>query len=195
MKVPAFPLPRRVAVCLLAVCLPVALEAASLPLPGVPNFQRVNDLVYRGGQPLDAGFTSLAKLGIRTIVDLREIGEHSQAQEQELAETAGMRYVSVPMKGMSKPTDEQVLKVLALLNDPAAGPVFVHCHRGSDRTGAVIACYRIGHDHWDTGKALKEARSYGMSWYQLGLKNYVQHYQPQSAAPVVAADAAPGAVR
>jgi protein-tyrosine phosphatase len=87
-----------------------------------------------------------------------------------------MRYVSIPMKGMESPTDEQVSTALALMNDSAAGPVFVHCKRGADRTGAVVACYRIGHDHWDAAKSLSEARSLGMSWYQLALQRYVNNY-------------------
>ncbi len=174
----------RIPVCLAAaICLPLVLAASSLDIPGVSNFQKVNDTVYRGGQPTESGFDSLAKLGVKTVVDLRQIGEHSQAEEQQLVESRGMRYVSVPMRGMSTPTDEQVSKVLALLNDAAAAPVFVHCQRGADRTGAVIACYRIGHDRWDNKRALSEARGYGMSWYQRALQKYVMRYQaPQKAA-------------
>src|SRR5690349_13980609 len=65
----------------------------------LPNFQKVDEHVYRGGQPADNGFSNLAKLGIKTVVDLRQIGEHSQADEQRLVTDLGMRYVSIPMKG------------------------------------------------------------------------------------------------
>ncbi|MBZ5611285.1 MAG: tyrosine-protein phosphatase [Acidobacteriia bacterium] len=177
---------RRMAVCLLSAFLPVLLAAGSPQLTGVSNFQKVSQTVYRGAQPAELGFDSLAKLGIKTVVDLRLIGEHSQAEEQRLVEARGMRYVSVPMKGMSTPTDEQVAKVLALFDDATAVPVFVHCQRGADRTGAVIACYRIGHDRWDNKKALSEARSYGMSWYQRALQKYVIQYQPPQKAAAAA---------
>ncbi|MGD0616662.1 MAG: tyrosine-protein phosphatase [Bryobacteraceae bacterium] len=163
-------------------------SAASLPLPGVVNFQKVDDQVYRGAQPTDVGFASLAHLGIKTVVDLRSIGEHSQADEQRLVEAAGMHYVSVPMKGMTSPSSDDVAKVLAMFNDSADGPVFVHCRRGADRTGAVIACYRIGHDHWDNKQALSEARALGMSWYQRALQNFVLHFQ---ATPVLASATIP----
>ena len=63
--------------------------------PNLPNFQKVDEHVYRGAQPTDEGFRELAKLGIKTIVDLRLIGEHSQAQEERLVSSLGMRYVSV----------------------------------------------------------------------------------------------------
>jgi len=174
---------RAAAVCLasfFSVVSPAASRGSSLSGPaeiaGVPNFQKVNDSVYRGAQPTDQGFKALAGVGIKTIIDLREIGEHSQADEEKAVKANGMRYVSVPMKGMSSPTAEQVSSVLALLNDDTAGPVFVHCRRGADRTGTVIACYRIAHDHWQNDKALSEARSYGMSWFERAMQHYVQAF-------------------
>jgi protein tyrosine/serine phosphatase len=87
-----------------------------------------------------------------------------------------MNYVSVPMKGVVVPTNEQIAKVLAVLN--SEGPVFVHCKRGTDRTGAVIACYRIAHDRWQHQQALQEAKSFGMGMAQFGLKHYVMAFQP-----------------
>ena len=162
--------------------LPVIAFAGNGP-SGVGNFQKVDEHVYRGAQPTDRGFQELAKLGIQTVVDLQEGGSRSVAEEK-IVKAAGMRYVSVPMKGMETPSNESVGKVLALLEDTATGPIFVHCHRGADRTGGVIACYRIEHDHWRNDRALTEARSMGMSWFQLAIQHYVQNYQPKvNAAP------------
>jgi len=185
---------RRGVLCALVTCLPACLSATPLQLAGVENFQKVNDSVYRGAQPTDQGFAALAKLGIKTVVDLRQIGEHSQADEKRVVEAAGMRYVSIPMKGMSTPTDEQVSRALSLLQDAAAEPVFVHCHRGADRTGAVIACYRISHDHWQNKPALAEARSLGLSWYQLAMQRYVMRYQAPASMGIPALITASGAV-
>lgn len=89
-----------------------------------------------------------------------------------------MRYVSIPMKGMSTPKNTQIADVLSVLNDAANGPVFVHCKRGADRTGTVIALYRMVHDGWDSKKALNEARSYGMSVFQSAMKHYVTAFKP-----------------
>ena len=143
---------------------------------GVPNFHAVNDQVYRGGQPSKEGFRNLSAMGIKTVLDLRESGDRSRA-EKKLAKSLGMRYVNVPMKGMRTPSDKQISHALKVLNDTSSGPVFVHCKRGADRAGTVVACYRIQHDRWENRKALSEARSHGMSWYELPLIRYVMGYK------------------
>ncbi len=145
---------------------------------GVGNFQKVDDHVYRGAQPTREGFGNLGKLGIQTVIDLREPGDRA-ATERKWVTDAGMRYVSVPMYGMATPSNESVLKVLALMEDGSTGPVFVHCKRGADRTGGVIACYRVEHDHWKNDRALTEARSMGMSWFQTAIQSYVRKYRPR----------------
>jgi protein tyrosine phosphatase (PTP) superfamily phosphohydrolase (DUF442 family) len=180
------------AVFFVSSALPVIALAGNGP-SGLGNFQKVDEHVYRGAQPTDRGFQELAKLGIRTVVDLQEGGSRSAAEEK-IVKAAGMQYISVPMKGMETPSNESVRKVLALLEDTTTGPVFVHCHRGADRTGGVIACYRIEHDHWQNDRALTEARSMGMSWFQLAIQHYVQNYQPKlinAAAPSSLEAAAP----
>ena len=176
----------------LVLTLSLAAATASAQITGVPNFQKVDEHVYRGGQPSSEGFRNLSSLGVRTVIDLREIGEHSQAEESSWVQSSGMRYVSIPLKGMSAPSEENVKKVLAILNDSSAGPVFVHCRRGADRTGTMIACYRISHDGWQSRKALHEAKSYGMSMWERAMQSYVSHYAAPAAAPAeaVAATAA-----
>jgi protein tyrosine phosphatase len=74
-----------------------------------------------------------------------------------------------------------VSRVLGLLNDSASAPVFVHCKRGADRTGAIIACYRISHDSWQPKRALSEARDDGMSVFQRSMQKYVLRFEPATA--------------
>jgi tyrosine-protein phosphatase SIW14 len=166
-----------------ALALSFSLWASSAPAetPAIPNFHQVDEHVYRGGQPATETWQSLAKLGIKTVIDLRREDEHSTAAEAREVAAAGMNYVNVPMKGVVAPTNEQIAKVLALLNSPE--PVFVHCKRGADRTGAVIACYRIAHHHWQSRQALQEAKSLGMGSFQMGLKHYVVAFQPTTLRP------------
>jgi tyrosine-protein phosphatase SIW14 len=162
--------------------LPAALLTLGLPVfaasaPGIQNFDQVDAHVYRGGQPTPEGFQYLAKLGVRIIIDLREADTRSQG-EQRVVTGAGMRYINVPMSGLTPPTEAEIAKILALLEDGTAGPVFVHCRRGADRTGAVIAAYHIDHDHWDNTRALKDAKAHSMSFFQIPRQNFIKSFRP-----------------
>ena len=168
---------------------------AGSPVQGINNFYQVDEHVYRGAQPTTEGFKYLATIGIKTVLDLREDGERATAEAQ-LVTSLGMQYVNVAMTGLTPPTLAEITRILALLEDGTAGVVFVHCMRGADRTGAVIAAYRIDHDHWDNSRALKEALSFGMSPLQLPRQNFIRKFQPQTikkdAKPSIAGLPLPG---
>jgi uncharacterized protein (TIGR01244 family) len=161
---------------LAALLLSVSVWPALAETPAIPNFHQVNEHVFRGGQPAPDTWQSLAKIGIKTVIDLRREDEHSTAEEAQAVAAAGMNYINVPMKGVVSPTNQQIAKVLEVLNSQE--PVFVHCKRGADRTGTVIACYRISHDRWQRQQALQEAKSLGMGSLQVGLKRYIMAFQP-----------------
>jgi tyrosine-protein phosphatase SIW14 len=150
---------------------------ANSSVPGITNFYQVDDHVYRGAQPNNEGFQYLAKIGIKTVLDLQE-ADNRAAEEKSSVSALGMQYVNVPMTGLTPPTQAEISKILALLEDTTGGPVFVHCHRGADRTGAVIAAYRIDHNHWDSARALKEAVSDGMGMFQFPRKDYIRTFHP-----------------
>ena len=154
--------------------------AAAQPA-GLPNFHQVSERIYRGAQPTPEGFQALAKMGIKTIVDLRR--EDPQIREERrTVESLGMKFLSVPME-MGAPTEQQIARVMQELNSNA-GPVFVHCHGGRDRTGTVIACYRKTHDAWDSQEALAEANLDGMR-RDVKMRKYVQKF----ASPITEASA------
>ena len=167
------------ALAALFLSLSIAVGTAAADAIGIPNFHQVNENVYRGGQPLPEAWPALAKIGVKTVVDLRREDEHSTAEEAHAVTAAGMKYVNVPMKGVVAPSSADVARIMALLH--SGEPVFIHCKRGSDRTAAVVACYRIAHDRWQNQQALQEAKSFGMGSLQLGLKRYVMAFQPALA--------------
>jgi hypothetical protein len=100
----------------LASRLPIAILIFGLPVfagsvPGIKNFDQVDARVYRGAQPTDEGLQYLAKLGVKTIVDLREAGDRSKAEERVVT-GAGMKYVNVPMTGLTPPTDAEITRTI-----------------------------------------------------------------------------------
>jgi protein tyrosine phosphatase (PTP) superfamily phosphohydrolase (DUF442 family) len=166
-----------------ASCRPIALLVFCLPalagsVPGIKNFDQVDAHVYRGAQPTDEGFQYLAKVGVKTIIDLREADDRSKVEERVVT-GAGMQYVNVPMTGLTPPTEPEITKILALLENGTTGPVFVHCKRGADRTGAVVAAYHIDHDKWDNAHALADAKAHSMSVFQFQRQQYIRDFRPR----------------
>ena len=141
----------------------------------LPNFHKINDHLYRGGQPKAAGFAELKQMGVATVIDLRGAGKNS-SKEKAVAEAAGLRFINVPLDNWGRPGNKDIDGIITLINDPANHPVFVHCNRGSDRTGTVIAVYRITHDGWSGKQASDEAHEFGLGWWQVWMKDYIEDY-------------------
>lgn len=170
--------------CLAAwLCCIAAGADANLPPVHIRHFDRVNDHIYRSGEPSTVGLQELGALGIKRVIDLRE-KSGATAFEKETLEKLGIKYTNVPFGGFSTPSDAQIQNVLKLINDDPS-PVLVHCWRGKDRTGTVIACYRIQHDGWDNRRALAEAREHGMSRLEHGMQEYILHFTPTSLSGLV----------
>jgi len=167
----------------------VAARAAVDPAVGrapIERFQQVDDRLYRGAQPDAAGFRYLRDLGIRTIINLRLEADAMKLDEQRIVESLGMRYVNVPIEDGNMFTrarripDESIAAFFKAL-DAEKGSVFVHCHRGADRTGALVSFYRIARQGWDGVRAYAEARKIGMrSWYT-GFKAQIEDFSQHSS--------------
>jgi protein tyrosine/serine phosphatase len=103
----------------------------------------------------------LKEMGVRTVVDLRRRGRITSVEERQ-ARALGIRYHRIPLGHLVGPSRAAMDRVLEILSDPESWPVYVHCRRGCDRTGTVIACYRIVNDSWSAQRAIAEALDQGM---------------------------------
>ena len=162
------------------LCSVLLLAACASAQSEKPLLYRVDDNVYRGRQPRKEDFPKLAQAGIKTVLDLRG-GFVYKPWERKVVEAAGMRYVRIGLSGIFPPKEKQMDQILALLEDPQQGPVFIHCRRGADRSGVVIACYRISHYNWTNAQALHEAHEEGFSRLEVLMQRYVRHYRPRPA--------------
>ena len=157
------------------------LERAQKPVEkgDLPRFSILKDGVYRGGQPSARGFQFLRQTGVKTIINLRV----ENNSESELVQALGMNYVQIPVdeaRPWSVIPAAQLGKFFELINNPSNYPIFFHCRRGADRTGAFAAFYRIAIDRWDSTRAYAEARDIGMRWFYLGLRNQIETFHPPS---------------
>ncbi len=128
------------------------------PLAGVPNFGEVSKKLFRGGQPSEKGFEALAKTGIGIVVDLRG----SRESERKQVTSLGMQYVSIPWHCFH-PRDEVFARFLVLFREKPDQKVFVHCRLGDDRTGMMVAAYRMAEQGWTSAEAKREMEDYGFS--------------------------------
>ena len=134
--------------------------AQPLDVPGLPNLHRVSPALYRGAQPAGAGWAGLERLGIRTVLSLR--GLHADVIPAGVALDARR----IPCDTWDLET-EDALRFLALVTDPGAQPVFVHCQHGADRTGTMIAIHRIVVEGWSKDEALREMVGGGYGFHSL----------------------------
>ena len=153
--------------------------------PELPNFHRVDDKLFRGGQPREGGLARLKSLGVQTILDLRYERGKGRVEAAE-AKALGMNYVQIPMYGLLRPTHAQIAKALEVIRDPANGPVFVHCERGSDRTGVVVGCYRVASAQWPAQRAIDEAMGHGMYKAEWAKRSYIRSFSARAAGQTTA---------
>lgn len=126
---------------------------------GVKNFGEVTPLLYRGAQPSPDGFKNLAAMGMDIVVDLRLSGQDA---ERKAVLASGMQYVPIPWHCMF-PKDKTTAQFLALLRDNPKKKIFVHCRYGDDRTGMMIAAYRMAVENWTAAEAWQEMRLFGLN--------------------------------
>ena len=140
---------------------------------GVDYAAQVTPALYRGGVPDADGVEWLKSIGIRTVVNLRHFHGDS---EGELVRAAGMRYVRIPLESTDAPEPEQVRQFFDIVGDPEAAPVYVHCLHGVDRTGTMIALYRMEREGWGNTDALAEMEWFGAHGLLHDLRHFVGAY-------------------
>ncbi len=152
-------------ITLLFFCGCAYLTYVSDPFLTIPNFHRVDQAVLRGGQPTQKGLEVLKSLGVKTIINLR--GENDKLKwEREFTKKLDMSFYHIPMSVYSQPTDEQIIKFLKVVINKENQPVFVHCESGRDRTGAMVALYRVAIYNWTPKEAYQEAKKFGFWPYR-----------------------------
>jgi protein tyrosine/serine phosphatase len=135
---------------------PVTAAATNrIKISGVPNFGKLNDNIWRSGQPTKAGYEGLAKQGLKTVVNLRE----EFPQDKDLI-PEGVKYVYIPVKDEHEPTAEQGNQFLDIAADPKNWPILVHCHGGEGRAGVMSALVRHSFDGWDNKMVMKEVGNF-----------------------------------
>jgi len=128
---------------------------------GLPNLHKVDEGLYRGAQPTKRGMRSLERLKVKTVVNLR-----SMHGDKHLLQGRSLDYVRLAFD-TTKPEMSNVLAFLRVATDPNKRPVFVHCKHGADRTGMMVAFYRIVAHGWSKKDAIREMRRGGFGFHPI----------------------------
>ncbi|MFY9672853.1 MAG: tyrosine-protein phosphatase [Terriglobales bacterium] len=127
---------------------------------GISNFGEVTPGLFRGGQPTVKGLKELKKLGVDIIVDTRS-GRTTHDSESKMVSKLGIKYVPIPWH-CPFPHDEPFAEFLRLVRDNPEKKIFVHCRLGDDRTGMMIAAYRMA-EGWSANDAMLEMEDFGFT--------------------------------
>jgi protein tyrosine/serine phosphatase len=129
--------------------------------PAGNNFHKVSDSLYRSAQPEKENIRIYESLGIQTIINLR--GIHS---DKKKVFGTNLKLIEIPMHAWMAGNDTNVIHALQAIRD-AKKPVLVHCQHGADRTGLIIAMYRIVEQGWTKQEALTEMRDGGFGFHPI----------------------------
>lgn len=142
------------------------------------NFREVSPGIYRGGRPDFVALPLLQNYHMKTVIDLQggdasiplmeafEPGEKPKmiARERALSLQLGFQFFNYPLssiKNVDAKEDQMIRQILLVMSDPRNQPVFVHCEHGVDRTGLIIALYRVFYEGWSADDAHDEMMKLG----------------------------------
>lgn len=128
--------------------------------------------LWRGGKPDAQGAANLVELGVRNVVNLEllhsDIAAFREARPPITHERA-IGYFKVQewepnvIVAPSK-LDEHIAEFLAITRTQAK-PIYVHCRSGQNRTGIMVAAYRVFEEGVPVEQAIDEMRRYQGVWF------------------------------
>jgi protein tyrosine/serine phosphatase len=124
--------------------------AAPMRIEGLAHIYKITDYLYRSEEPTAEGVKNLEKIGIKTIIDLGVF--HSDWDE---IKGTGLRVEKLRVKAWHI-EDEDVVRVLRIIRKRENGPFLIHCWRGGDRVGVMVAMFRIIEQGWTKEEAIRE---------------------------------------
>ena len=126
------------------------------------NFSEVSDGIYRGAHIMTNAklrFLTEDPRDVATLLDL-EIYNPEEEWEQALARWDGVRWIHKGFRWNTTYSAEFIDDILATIADPANRPIYVHCYYGDDRTGMIVALYRVAYENWAPIDAFHEWKAH-----------------------------------
>lgn len=189
----------------------------------IRNFRQISPAIFAGGNPFtntkgNDGLEAIVGLHVSQVISLQggdvdetwigilagylQKGEHAPMIDFERSYFNERRidFHNFPLNShapKNESEDSQIRQALEIMaRATPLSPVFIHCHRGADRTGLLIALFRVVYEGWSPKEAYKE-------WVQSGhtlkarlitghldvyFKNFIMGYKKQEAVSTTSVD-------
>ena len=167
-------------------------DACTLPLsPAIANSCVVTpNVLWRGAKPDVNGATALISVGVKTVVNLELLHDdldafrNAQPSIESSSSIGYFRIRSWEPNVVIAPAllDSHVADFIAIVKTQAK-PIYVHCRSGQNRTGVMIAAYRILFEGQPIESAIAEMQSYHGVWFKQDAK-YIRGLTGQHRARI-----------
>jgi protein-tyrosine phosphatase len=122
------------------------------------------NVLFRGPRP--ETLEQFLALPVKNVINLErgwfEPLHFKNYQEDFWSSQSSIMVHHLPLSDLWCPSDEMIKEFIELVHTYLhLGSVFVHCLHGVDRTGFMIACYRIRVQGWSPYDAIKEMKALG----------------------------------
>lgn len=177
----------------LTIC---TLTACATPLPENPrpshwaqsvkadaNLYRVDDKLYRSEQPITDDRNTIEAHDIRTIINLRFFNRGDD--KTVFTPNSQIKLINQPLLTWSVSPKDLAQVLHHIEQNQKDGAVLVHCYHGADRTGIVIAFYRMIYQNWSPDDAKAEMLRGGFGYHSVW-KNLENMFTEEKIAQVKA---------
>ena len=138
----------------------LSVEKITLLYSKLENLYKVDEGVFRSEQPSKKDFKSLEAFGIKEVLNLRRYhSDNDEAKDTDIE----LHRLKTHAHSIS---EKQVTEALRIIKD-RKGPILIHCRHGSDRTGAVLAMYRIVFQNYSKEAAIAEMKKGGFGFHKI----------------------------
>lgn len=145
--------------------------------------------LWRGARPNPEAAAALVELGVKTVVSLELLQDDRNAFEAAMISSSDSREVQYfqirdwePLVILARSkVDDHVAHFLAIARTQPK-PIFVHCRSGQNRTGVMVAAYKV-FDGADIEETILEMERYGGFWSKPDA-DYIRTLTPQRRAVI-----------
>jgi len=132
----------------------------------IENKRYLQGTITSSAQPSKAAFKQLDLIGARNVLNLRR-----RNPDRRFAEGTSITLYHLPIK-TRKMSEEDIVTALKIIDDSHYN-ILIHCKHGSDRTGTVVAAYRVIHQGWTKEEAILDMRHTRFGYHEKLFPNLV----------------------